>query len=458
MHDLHYRGKKIYLIGIGGIGMSALARYYKAQGAIVVGSDATKNIITDGLRKENIRVHIGHAATHITRNLDLVIYNRAIRENNPELKTATRLRISTLPYAKALGQITETHKTIAITGSHGKSTTTAFTALALIRAGLDPTVLIGTNLREFGNINFRRERGSKHNDQWLVLEADDFGGAFFEYSPVISIITNIDKEHMDFYKTFANVKTGFLKFMATTRPGGTLILNHDDAPLRSLKNKIAVLARKKELKVIWYSIDNAIGKKIKNALTLPGNHNVSNAAAVYALAKALSIPEKKTLQALHAYHGSWRRMELRGALTISGKKLRIYDDYAHHPSEIKATLQAFREQFSDAPLVIVFQPHQAERLRLLFSDFVDAFTEADTLILIPAYQVTGRDKKMKATSDAYTSERLANAIIKKYPEKPVYYLAEPKNIRKVLVLSEYHGVLIMMGAGDIVQYTDSLVK
>lgn len=452
----------VHLIGIGGIGMSALAQYYKSRGDIVSGSDITKSSITDALRKKDIAVSIGHARKNIPAHCDLVIYNRAIPSTNPELLGAEKQGIPTLPYAKALGTITETHETIAITGSHGKSTTTALAALALIRGGLDPTVLVGTNLKEFGGGNFRRGAGSH-----LVLEADDFGGAFFEYSPAIAIVTNVDEEHMDFYKSFANVKRAFLRFMETTRPGGTLILNHNDGTLRSLTPKIRAIAKKKSLTVIWYSAKNLAHKKLKSILKLPGAHNLSNAMAVYELGRVLKLPEKKTLQAISSYNGSWRRMEFRRDIAVGANKIKVFDDYAHHPTEIKATLRGFKEKYPHSPLICVFQPHQAARLRLLFNGFVSAFGDADILALIPAYRVSGRDRNANNSKDeAYTSERLAGAIAKKYPKKSVFYFSNPKHIKqsiaKILAAqfksSARNFILVMMGAGDIVTYTDFLIK
>ena len=340
----------VHFIGIGGIGMSGLARYFLAHGWRVSGSDAAKGVMTQELVKDGVRVKIGHKKGNIPAGTGLVIYNRAVPADNPELAAAERAArgqkgLVVLPYSQALGRITEEYETIAITGSHGKSTTTALAGLALTRAGLDPTILVGTKLTDLGGKNIRIGRGP-----YLVLEADDFHAAFLDYSPAIAIVTNIDREHMDFYKTFANVKRAFLKFLARTRPGGTLILNRDDVPLYSLRTAIARLAKKRELKVIWFSLrgaDAATARKIKKIIPIPGEHNISNALAVMALGKTLKIPEKKILGAIGSYRGAWRRMELKG--TLKNTKIPVYDDYAHHPTEIRATLGAFREKFPHSP-------------------------------------------------------------------------------------------------------------
>ncbi|HEY5220595.1 MAG TPA: UDP-N-acetylmuramate--L-alanine ligase [Candidatus Paceibacterota bacterium] len=452
---------RVHFIGVGGIGMSGLARYFLAHKWHVSGSDAAKSTMTQELIKEGVRVKIGHKKGNIPAGTGLVIYNRAVPEDNPELAAArARKGLVVLPYSRVLGRITEEYQTIAITGSHGKSTTTALAGLALVRAGLDPTILVGTKLTDLDGKNIRVGRGP-----YLVLEADDFHAAFLDYSPAIAIVTNIDREHMDFYKTYANAKRAFLKFLARTRRSGTLILNRDDVALYSLRATIARLAKKRELKVIWYSMRrNAMSaKKIKKIIPIPGAHNISNALAIIALGKALKIPEKKTLGAIGSYRGAWRRMELKGRL--KNTKIAVYDDYAHHPTEIRATLAAFKEKFPRSPLICVFQPHQAQRLELLFEDFATAFDAADIVFILPLYKVLGRDEKLPHDSAA-----LARALVARTPEKPIFYLdpATPTKIRSTIikVLNDvppkksftHSPVVVMMGAGDISDLTEKLLK
>jgi UDP-N-acetylmuramate--alanine ligase len=459
--------KSIHFIGIGGIGMSALSRHFlvlanedkKGPRWLISGSDASRSVLTQELVKEGIKVKIGHKKDNITSDVKLVIYNRAIPRDNPELVTARLMHIPTMPYAKALGRITKNYSTIAITGSHGKSTTTALAALALLKCGLDPTVLIGTKLKELHGKNMRMGKG-----QYLVLEADDFGGAFLEYSPAISIVTNIDKEHMDFYKNFSNVKRAFLTFLSTTRRDGVLILNRDDKPLHSLKASIARIAKKKHLKVLWYSTKNPESKKVQRAITIPGQHNISNALAVLQIGKVLKAPEKKVLAAIGSYKGAWRRMEYKGTLKIKGvsPKVMVYDDYAHHPTEIKATLSAFKDKFPRSPLICVFQPHQAQRLELLFKEFTQAFDAADAVFILPLYKVLGRDEKLK-----HDSEALVRALKKRSPKDPIFYVPDPKKIKDEITAtianmsskrSSHPPVLVMMGAGDIADLTSKLVQ
>ena len=439
----------VYFIGIGGIGISALARLFRAKGWKVSGSDVARSELTDALQKEGIRVAIGHAGKNIAEDADLVVYNRAIAKDNPEILAAKTLRLWTLPYAAVLGKITEENESVAITGSHGKSTTTALAALVLMRGGYDPTVLVGTTLKEFGGKNLRIGKS-----RYLVLEADDFGAAFTAYSPKIAIVTNIDREHLDFYKNFANVKRAFLKFLSRVRTGGLMILNRDDAVLFGLRDRIASIAKGRNATVVWYSARGAAAKRIKKTISIPGIHNISNAVAAERLGALLGIPEKKILAAIHAYHGAWRRMELRGKF----KSAPVYDDYAHHPTEIAATLAAFREKFPTKKILCVFQPHQAQRLALLFKEFQTAFDSAHETLILPLYHVAGRDAAIAGRD----SEALVRAIQKKQPNKPIFYLAKPEKLKAaVLALGRTvplsQTVIVMMGAGDIVKLTDKLI-
>jgi UDP-N-acetylmuramate--alanine ligase len=508
--------KSIHFIGIGGAGMSALARYFLSQKWAVSGSDIGESPIIAGLRKEGVKVKIGQKRAHIRAEMTLVIYSQAIRPNNPELKEARRLArqsfakqnlggqahqsfsgeniggsgIQVLSYPEAIGKITRQYKTVTVSGAHGKSTTAALAALILEKGGLDPTVIMGANLKKFGGKNFRHGKSD-----CLVLEADEFGRAFLHYSPTYAVITNIDREHLDIYKNLTDIKKTFMRFLANTRDGGTVIINRDDKNCRSLKKKITALARqsfakqnlggqahRKKLRIIWYSLRDPAYKKIKKNIQIPGKHNVSNALAAYHLGRTLKISEKDILAAIHAYHGVDRRMEYRGKFKVknekisaqggssSGRKMEIsvYDDYAHHPTEIKATLRAFHEKFPSATIACVFQPHQAKRLKALFKEFQNAFDDANITLILPLYKVPGRDKEVSSLD----SEALVHAMQKRRSEKLIFYLNNPKKMSTALntLLSSPklrssklkndapQTILVMMGAGNIVQYTDALLK
>jgi UDP-N-acetylmuramate--alanine ligase len=440
--------RSIYFIGIGGIGISALARFYEAKGWKVSGSDTAPSKLISALRKEGMRVTIGHRKSNIKPRIDLVVYNRAIHEDNPEIVAAKKLHIKALPYAEVLGKLTEEYTTIAITGSHGKSTTTALAALALIKGGYDPTVLVGTTLKEFGGKNMRIGKSN-----YLVLEADDFGAAFTAYSPTVAIVTNIDREHLDFYKSFGNLKKAFVKFLSHVKSGGLMILNRDNAPLWALRSPIKTLAQKKNATIVWYSTHGRAAEKIKKAISIPGKHNISNATAIFELGRFLEIPEKTVLSAIHGYHGAWRRMELRGKF----KGAPVFDDYAHHPTEIAATLQAFRERFPEKKILCVFEPHQVQRTAILFKEFQTAFNAAHETLILPIYHVAGRD----ATVPNRDSKALVRTIQKKQPHKPIFYLAHPAKLKDAIIALDgaplSKKVIVMMGAGDIVKLTDKLL-
>jgi len=469
----------VHFIGVGGIGISALAQWFLAQNWAISGSDIVESGLLQKLQKKGLKLKIGHKKTNISPKTALVIYNQAIPASNPEFKEAKRLGIPILSYPQTLGALTRDYKTIAVAGAHGKSTTTALFSLVLIKAGLDPTVIIGTKLKEFGDSNFRNGRS-----KWLIIEADEWKASFHNYSPAYAIITNIDAEHLDFYKNFANVKKSFLKFIGNIQRGGILVGNRDDKNLYSLKSKIQKIAKRRSFKVIWYSaiVDYSAHRKIKAVLKIPGEHNISNALAAYTLARALGVKEKTILQALFRYRGAWRRMEFRGELRIMNKEpggrkktnsfmIPVYDDYAHHPAEIKATLRAFREKFPNRKIICVFQPHQAHRTKNLFKEFISAFDLADYLILLPIYRVAGRDRPHKG----YTSKDLAKAIkirnSKFEIRNSVMYLpytkrlaAQIRNLKLPARRSLGAGgeirnsVIVMMGAGNIVNYTDLLLN
>lgn len=440
--------KQVYFIGIGGIGMSALARYFLAQNWSVLGSDLAESSITKELRKEGVEVEIGQEEAHIKPDLDLIIRTQAVTSENPELKAAKALKIRVLTYPEAVGAITRRYPTLAIAGAHGKSTTTAMTAKILLESGFNPTVILGSKYKLLGGKNFRSGKN------YLVLEADEYGGAFLHYSPAFAAVTNVDREHLDFYKNLENVKIAFLKFFGNVRKGGALVLNDDDKNLRSLKKAVAVLAKKNSLRVIWYSKKSTEAKKIKKILPLPGNHNLSNALAASGLGRALGIGEKEILSALSGYEGIWRRMEYRGKLP--GADTLLFDDYGHHPSEIKATLAAFKEKYPDKKLICIFQPHQAKRLEVLFKEFLTAFGEADSLLLLPIYKVPGRDE----IKNAYTAERLVLELKKKYPRREISYLPNAKKLREALLTASEGApaVAVLMGAGNIVDETDRLLS
>jgi UDP-N-acetylmuramate--alanine ligase len=464
---------KIHLIGIGGIGVSALAQYYLSKGHQVSGSDLVASEITDLLKKKEIKIFIGNSAKNISKDIDLVVCTSSVRPDNPEYKRAKNLGIKIQKYAEALGELTKEYYTIAVAGAHGKSTTTAMIALILTKAGLDPTVIVGTKLKEFGGSNFRAGKS-----KLLVIEACEYDSSFLYYSPKIIVVTNVDKEHLDYFKTFENVKKAFANFIMRLPDDGFFVFNGDD-------ENTAVIARSFATKQsnsrrhsreggnpesrTWipdrvgddgntrllrfgpaqraFARNDAEAKQLSKILKVPGQHNVSNALAALQVAKILEIPDEFIFGALSEFNGTWRRFEEKKS---KFKNFKIISDYAHHPNEIKATLQAAREKYPKNKIWCVFQPHQHQRTYYLFDDFVKTFQEADidNIIITDIYDVAGRETKK--INNQVSSEKL----VKKISRENVLYLALEK-IEKYLKENVGIGdILIIMGAGDIYKLAD----
>jgi len=459
---------KVHFIGIGGIGVSGLAQYYLSNGYKVSGSDLTSSETTDYLKKKGIRVFIGnHKAKNLENDVDLVIFSPAVKPENPELKKAHKLKLKNknlkiLSYPQALGELTKKFFTIAVAGTHGKSTTTAMVSLILIRAGFNPTVIIGTKLKEFNNSNFHQGGKPKFkpsffknknypkflndNLRFLVIEADEWNASFLNYWPKIIILTSIEKEHLDYYRNLNHILRTYKNFIKHLPKNGILIANNDDKNVRKLLNCYT----SKLLEVKKYSLKQKETKKLKDILKVPGQHNVYNALAALTTARVLKITDKVSFKTLSEYQGAWRRFEIK-QLQASGFKFQVVSDYAHHPTEILATLRSAREKFKKEKIWCVFQPHQVLRTFYLFSDFVNCFKKSldeglvDKLILTKIYEVAGREKKYKI------KENLAKKIKKELKEyKKLIYIDNLVKIREFILknLKEIN-VLIIMGAGDI---------
>lgn len=482
---------KVYFIGIGGIGTSALARWFLSKGYKVSGSDVSPSEITQELRKQGIKIFIGHKAFNLDKSIDLVVYTAAVKAGNSEFDRAKELKIPVMSYSQALGSLTRQYKTIAIAGAHGKSTTTALMSLVTVKAKLDPTVIVGTKLKEFKGLNFKSGKS-----KYLIIEADEYTNAFSNYFPWAAIILNIDREHLDFYKNLSEIKKAFLDFIGNVQPDGILILNKDDKNLFSLKNKIEKIAKVKKIRIHWFGAgtNKNIYKRLAASLKITGEHNVSNSLAVYELARLMNIKEKDIFTALNSFNGAWRRMEYRGKFSarggsassgqVSSSKLQvdIYDDYAHHPTEIKATLSGVAHKWPKRALICVFQPHQTKRLTSLFKEFSEAFSDANVLILLDIFKVRGREE----VSQNVNSKTLGEAIKKKTKLQAsssklqdIIYLphSKQKNLKKVLenILKKFSAKggsassgqtsspkfqvnIVMMGAGDIYKMTDKLIE
>lgn len=411
--------KSVYFIGIGGIGVSALAQWYAANGWRVGGSDAAASEITELLKAQGIEVFIGHDKSQLGEP-DIVIHSAAIKAGNPEFDEAKKRDIKTKLYAEALGDITRNYKLIAITGSHGKSTTTAMVTKILTEAGLDPTVILGTKMTELDGNNFRAGKS-----EWFVLEADDYDRHFHNYHPLIAAVTNVDREHLEVYQDLAGVTEAFRVFMTQVGSGGTLIVNGQDKILRKLSKELT----DPKLRIVTYN-----SSEIKrHELGMAGEYNQSNAEAAWQVAKALNISDTQIAKSLASFRGVWRRLE--------ELQEGVFSDYAHHPTEIRAVLSALKQANPEKRLICVFQPHQTDRLNRLFDEFVEAFAEADQTILLPLYKVLGRDDGVgKDSTD----------LVAAIDSKKVHFA--PNFDEAFAAVEQFFGpdhIVVFLGAGDI---------
>jgi len=430
---------KVHFIGIGGIGISALARYYLSKGHEITGSDLVLSEITEALKKLGVKIYIGsHNEKHIAFDIKEIIYSPAVKQDNPELKAAYKLQntnpnLKIMSYPQALGELTKNHFTIAVAGTHGKSTVAAMTGLLLIKAGLDPTVIVGTKLKEFGDSNCRVGKS-----KYLVIEADEHFASFLNYWPRIVVLTTLEADHLDFYINLNNLLKTFKEFISHLPEDGILVVNKDD------KNIAKVLKDKGlKYKTIYYSLKDREIEKLKEILKVPGEFNVSNALASLSVARALKIPDKTCFKSLSEYRYSWRRFEI---IKVSKPKpYTLINDYGHHPTQVRVTLKAAREKYPKKEIWCIYQPHQYQRTHYLFDEFVKAFQEApvDKLIITDIYSVAGREKQ--EIKKKISSKNLVKAV-----NKPsVIYLSKEK-IQGFLEKNLKGGeVVIIMGAGDI---------
>ena len=411
--------------------MSSLAQYYLEKGHQVSGSDLAPSEITKALTKKGVAFLVGNTAQHIQKDVNLVVYSPAVQKDNPEFLAAQKLGIKLQSYPEALGQLTKKYFTIAVSGSHGKSTTTALVGLVLIKAGLDPTVIVGTKLQALLGSNFRMGYG-----QSLVIEACEYDSSFDQYFPKITVVTNVDKEHLDYFKTFEKVVLAFKKFIAKLPVDGFLVFNSDDVNLRKISQG--------KFSSAGYSLRQKESAKVKKIMQIPGQHNVSNALAVLQVARILGVDDATTFASLGEYKGSWRRFEIKEG-SANGKNITVVSDYGHHPNEILATLKAAREKYPDKKIWCIFQPHQYQRTYYLFDDFVNVFRQVkiDNIIITDIYDVAGREEKK--ISSSVNSKNLAKKIAK----KNVMYLSLTDAEKLVKKEINSGNTLIIMGAGDI---------
>lgn len=446
--------KHVHFVGIGGVGMAGIAEVLLRQGYAVSGSDLADNALTQWLRVMGATIYRGHDPAHI-QAADVIVRSSAVEQQNVELEAARKNHIPIVPRAEMLGELMRFRYGIAVAGTHGKTTTTSLVTSILAEADLDPTFVIGGRLNSIGS-NARLGQG-----HYLVAEADESDASFLYLKPMISIVTNIDQDHMATYENdFARLKTTFIDFLHRLPFYGLAVLCLDDPVVREILPKFSRpvltygLTEEADFKALSYTQSGMQTKFVVQrpkgqtplavTLNLPGRHNVLNALAAIAVASELKVQDQAIVDALQHFAGIGRRFQIYGDFNLSqGGRITLVDDYGHHPREIAATLQAARESWPDRRLVMVYQPHRYTRTRDLFGDFCTVLSATDKLILLDVYSAG------EAHIEGADGMALAKGIKNHGPIEPIF-VERHDTLRSLLVAELQDGdVLLMQGAGNI---------
>ena len=456
-------GKRFHFIGVGGIGMSGLAMLMLKHKAIVSGSDQNPGETIDQLCQFGADIKIGHKEHNLNPQADAVVISAAIKEENPELKLARREGIRVYKYAEMLGKVFQFYQGIAISGTHGKSTTSGWLAYILKVAGLEPNFVVGAVVTQLAGSS---GVGSGHH---FVAEACEYDRSFLNLKPQIAVILNIEADHLDYYKDEAEIVEAFRDFALGTKNSGVIVINGEDKNAvkiifdpRLLENnrKIETFGFSEECnyhpgktseKDGLYSFDVYHNKELLGStrISVPGRHNVANALAVIAAATNAGLATKDILRLLPGFTGVDRRLMLKAK--ING--VTILDDYAHHPTEIRASLKAIKEHYQPKRLWCIFQPHQYSRTRFLLKDFADSFKLADITIVPEIYFVRDTEK----VKNEVNAEMLVNAI--KQKGSSALFINSFESICEFLKSNVKSGdILITMGAGPVWKVADEYIQ
>ncbi len=447
----------IYFIGIGGISMSGLAEILLTEGFRVSGSDRSRSDLTVLLEKHGATVYYGQREENLTPDIDLVVYTSAIKPDNPEMTAASKLNLPLLSRAQLLGQMMKNYQTpIAVSGTHGKTTTTSMIAEILLENKDDPTLSIGGIYKPIGG-NIRVGTSG-----YFVTEACEYTNSFLSFYPKIGIILNIEEDHLDFFKDINDIRNSFHEFAKLLPPDGALIINGDIASYRQITDdlscKVITYGSSPELDYypsnITYDEAGYPVFQLKHKgkedrifhLRVPGIHNVYNATAAIVLADLLGIPDEMTAKALSAFVGTDRRFEYKGE--VNG--ITIIDDYAHHPTEITATLSAVKN-FPHKTVWCVFQPHTYSRTKALLNGFAKALCHADEIILADIYAAREKDT-------LGISSKTLQAEIEKLGHRCYYFSSFEEIENFILENCTKDDLLITMGAGDVVKIGEKLLQ
>jgi UDP-N-acetylmuramate--alanine ligase len=459
---MKHKVRNIHFVGIGGVGMSGIAEVLHTLGFVVSGSDLSDNAVTRRLAGLGLRIFQGHAAEQVA-DADVLVTSTAVASDNPEVAAARAAHIPVVQRAMMLAELMRFKQGIAVAGTHGKTTTTSLIASVLSEAGIDPTFVIGGKLLAAGT-NARLGQG-----EYLVAEADESDASFLHLSPVISIVTNIDQDHMETYgHDVARLHDAFVEFLHRLPFWGMALLCIDDPGVASVLDRVtrpvmtyglsegagiqAIDVRAKAGGMRFTALRNGSRSPIAIELNLPGLHNVRNALAAIGVAWELNLPDAAVQRALASFHGVGRRFQRYGDLTLNdGRRFTLVDDYGHHPVEMAATLEAARGAFPGRRLLLAFQPHRYTRTRDLFEDFAQVLAQADALVLAEVYAAG------EAPIVAADGRALARALRLRGLE-PVF-VPEVADMPDAILQQIRDGdVVLTMGAGSVGQIPQRLAE
>ncbi len=449
--------RHIHFVGIGGIGMSGIAEILLSQGFSVSGSDLHRTEVTDHLASLGARICVGHSADHLG-DAEVVVYSSAVRpDTNPETRAALDRKIPIIRRAEMLSEVSRLKYCLAIAGTHGKTTTTSMCGLVMMKAGMDPTVIVGGKLKGLGGSNARLGRGD-----WIVLEADEYDRSFLQLLPTIAIITNVEADHLDIYSDLDDIKEAFCEFTNKVPFYGTACVCIDDEGVRDILPSISRVvmtfgtsddATVRATNIVYTQRNTTFTLTVNGVdrgeimLHVPGEHNVRNALAACAMALRCGIAFETIRDGLADFGGVYRRFELRG----ERNGVLVIDDYAHHPTEIRATIDAARNGWPGRRVVAVFQPHTYTRTRDFVDEFACACAEADVVVLTDVY--AAREQPIPGI----TGELLATAA-RALGHSSVHYVPNVVDVAgQISGMLQPGDVVLTMGAGDIHKVATALV-
>jgi UDP-N-acetylmuramate--alanine ligase len=453
-------GRKYHFIGAGGVGMSGLARLLIENQAVVSGSDQNASAVTSRLNRLGADIHVGHSVGNLPPDAETVVISAAIRENNPELETARRKGCRVLKYAQMLGELFNQFDGIAISGTHGKSTTSGWLTYCLKQIGVDVNFVVGADIPQLGGSS-----GGGHSD-FFVVEACEYDRSFQNYQPRVATILNIERDHLDCYRDEQDIVDAFYQFALGVKPGGLIVANGGDPNTAKVIERLG----SRRTTVTFgldgqydFSADNIRekdgfyqfdvfreGQFLGSArIFLPGRHNVFNAMAVIATAASIEVEPQRIIEVLGGFRGMDRRLMLKGQFN----GVTVLDDYAHHPTEIRASLKAIRERYRPQRLWCVFQAHQYSRTLSLLDEFAGSFTQADTTILPDIYFARDSEASRREVNAEILAERIRGC------GTDAQYIGRFDAVCEYLEQHVHSGDLVVtMGAGDVWKVADEYIQ